>query len=234
MGLRRRSIRLRIFFLVLIPLLSLLGLYIFVASITIGDALSEAPARALKNDTGTPVGNFEGQIDSERRVAMIYLAAPIPQFLAQLDAQETKTDQARSAMATAVTSSATQNYATAPEKVAINALLTSAAGLGALRSEITSHTITRPRAMDAYNGVVTASEAVLNQGIRREANAPLVVQGLALVRMGDSENLLLQEDAPLESDMAARSVPAAARHQLPRLVGSPRRMATAARPHLRT
>src|SRR5260370_1398193 len=109
MGLRRRSIRVRIFFLVLIPLLSLLGLYIFVASITIGDALSEAHARALKNDTGTPVGNFEGQIDSERRVAMIYLAAPIPQFLAQLDAQETKTDQARSAMATAVTSSATNS-----------------------------------------------------------------------------------------------------------------------------
>src|SRR5260370_8131924 len=117
MGLRRRSIRVRIFFLVLIPLLSLLGLYIFVASITIGDALSEAHARALKNDTGTPVGNFEGQIDSERRVAMIYLAAPIPQFLAQLDAQETKTAQPRSAIATAAPPTPTPTYPPPPQNL---------------------------------------------------------------------------------------------------------------------
>ncbi len=232
MGLRRQSIRLRIFLLVLIPLLSLLGLYIFVASITIGDAVSEARATALKNDTGQPVGNFEGQLDSERRVALIYLAAPVPQFLAQLDAQEAKTDQARTAMAAAVTSGATLNNASAPEKQAINALLKSAAGLGRLRTGITAGTVTRQQAMTAYNGMVTASEYVLKQVILRETNASLVVQALALVRMGDSENLLLQEDALLESDLAARSFPAADRHEFTELVGARRAMLAAALPDL--
>src|SRR5260370_35991814 len=94
MGLRRRSIRLRIFFLVLIPLLSLLGLYIFVASITIGDALSEAHARALKNDTGTPVGNSEGQTAPERRAPWTYPAGPRPHFLQRLTAQKTNPTRA--------------------------------------------------------------------------------------------------------------------------------------------
>ncbi|HUK71209.1 MAG TPA: nitrate- and nitrite sensing domain-containing protein [Streptosporangiaceae bacterium] len=232
MGLRWRSIRLRIFLLVLIPLLSLLGLYIFVASITIGDAVSEARATALKNDTGQPVGNFEGQLDSERRIAMIYLAAPIPQFLAQLDAQEAKTDQARTAMAAAVTSGATTDNASAAERQAIAALLKSAAGLGPVRAGIAAHTVTRPRAMSAYDGMVAASEEVLKAVILRETNASLVVQALALVRMGDSENLLLQEDALLESDMAARSFPAADRHEFTELVGARRTMLAAALPDL--
>jgi len=121
MGLHRRSIRLRIFVLILIPLLSLIGLYVFVASITVGDAVNEARASSLKNDTGVPVGTFEAQVDAERRVAMIYLAAPAPQFLAALDAQEAKTDQARSGMRTALTSSATMGSASDPEKQAIAA-----------------------------------------------------------------------------------------------------------------
>jgi signal transduction histidine kinase len=232
MGLRRQSIRLRIFLLVLIPLLSLLGLYVFVASITIGDAVSEARASALKNDTGQPVGNFEGQLDAERRIAMIYLAAPVPQFLAQLDAQEAKTDQARTAMRAAVTSGATTDSASAAEKQAIAALLKSAAGLGPLRTGIVARTVSRPRAMSAYNGVVAASEQVLKETILRETNASLVVQALALVRMGDSENLLLQEDALLESDMAARSFPVADRHQFTELVGARRATLAAALPDL--
>ena len=164
MGLRQRSIRLRIFLLVLIPLLSLLGLYIFVASITVGQAIGEAHSRALKNDTGQPVGNFEAQIDSERRVAMIYLAAPVPQFLAQLDSQEAKTDQARSAMTAAVNSSATMSDASTAEKQAIDTLLKASAGLGALRGRIAAHTVTRPHAMAAYNSMILDSEGVLKAG----------------------------------------------------------------------
>jgi signal transduction histidine kinase len=232
MGLRQRSIRLRIFLLVLIPLLSLLGLYIFVASITVGQAISEAHSRALKNDTGPPVGNFEAQIDSERRVAMIYLAAPAPQFLAQLDSQEAKTDQARSAMAAAVNSNTTMSDASTAEKRAMDVLLKASVGLGALRGGIAAHTVTRPQAMAMYNSVILDSETLLKQVILGESNASLVVQGLALVRMGDSENLLLQEDALLEGDMAARSFPAADRHQFAELVGARRAVLAAALPDL--
>ena len=232
MGLRRRSIRLRIGCLILIPLLSLIALYVFVASITIGDAISEARATALKNDTGLPIGGYEAQIDAERRVAMIYVAAPRPQALAQLDAQEARTDQARSSMRAAVTSDATMANASAAEKRAIAVMLRDASGLGAVRAAIAARTITRQQVLDAYTNVTTDCENALKAVILRETAAPLVAQGLALVQMGESENALLQEDALLESAMAARSFNAADRHEFAELVGARRALLAAALPNL--
>jgi signal transduction histidine kinase len=222
MGLHRRSIRLRIFVLILIPLLSLIGLYVFAASITVGDAVDRARASALKNDTGLPAGAFEGQADAERRVAVIYLAAPSAQSLAALDAQEAKTDQALSAMRAALTSNATMGSASADEKRSIAALLKGAAGLSAIRAAITSHTMSRAQAMTAYTNLIEQCETLFKTVVERETNASLVIQGLALIRMGESENILLQEDTLLESDMAARSFPAADRRTFAELVGARR------------
>jgi signal transduction histidine kinase len=232
MGLHRRSIRLRIFLLVLIPLLSLLGLYIFAASITIGQALGESHSRSLKTDTGEPVGNFEAQAYAERRLAMIYAAAPAPQFLTQLDTQEAKTDQTRSAMTAALNSNTTQRDATVPEKAAIAALVKSAAGLNNVRAAIAQRSIGRPQVLAAYNGVIDASVTVLKQIILSEPDVLLAEQGLALVKMGDVENLLMQEDAVLESDMVTQSFPAADRRLFTELVGARRAMLASALPDL--
>jgi signal transduction histidine kinase len=232
MGLRRRSIRLRIFLLILIPLLSLIGLYIFVASITVGDAVTEQQATQLKNDTGLPVGSYETQIEVERRLAITYLAAPVQASLAAFDAQAARTEQARSAMRAALMSKSTMGDASTPEKQAINGLLSDAASLAALRSRISARTVGRPEAMNAYETVVDSCENLINQVILREQNATLVVQGLALVRMGQAENVLLEEDALLEGDMAAQSFSAADRHQFAELVGARRALLTNASPNL--
>ncbi len=232
MGLRRRSIRLRIFLLILIPLLSLIGLYIFVASITVGDAVTEQQATQLKNDTGLPVGSYEGQIEAERRLAVIYLAAPVQQSLAAFEAQAARTDQARAAMRVALTSSGTMSDASSPEKRAISGLLAQAASVGALRTRISAHALSRPQALDAYEAVVSGCENLINQVILRENNASLVVQGLALVRMGQAENVLLEEDALLEGDMAAQSFSAADRHTFAEFVGARRALLNSATPSM--
>jgi signal transduction histidine kinase len=232
MGLHRRSIRLRIFVLILIPLLSLIGLYVFAASITIGDAVNRAKATSLKNDTGLPAGTFQGLVVAERRVAVIYLAAPNQQFLAALDAQEAKTDQAMSAMRTALTSSATMSNASDAEKRSIAAVLRGAAGLAAVRAKIASRAMSRDQALDAYTTLIQQCETLFKSIIQRETDASLVLQGMALIRMGRSENILLQEDALLESDMAARSFPAADRRTFAELVGARRALLAETLPDL--
>jgi signal transduction histidine kinase len=232
MGLHRRSIRLRIFVLILIPLLSLIGLYVFAASITVGDAVDRARATALKNDTGLPTGTFEGQADAERRVAVIYLAAPNAQSLAALDAQEAKTDQALAAMRAALRSSATMSNASDNEKQAIAALLKGVAGLSAVRTATTSHTMSRAQVMTAYTKLIEQCETLFKSVIERETNGPLVVQGLALVRMGASENVLLEEDTILEADMAARSFSPADRRTFAELVGARRALLADTLPEL--
>jgi len=77
-----RSVRARILVLVLVPVLSLFGLYLLTTGIIGKDALNLARARALKIATSDPVSNFLGQLDTERVYSVIYLSAPSPANLA--------------------------------------------------------------------------------------------------------------------------------------------------------
>ncbi len=76
MGLRLRSIRQKILLLVLVPVISLVGLYIFATVITARDAINLARTDTLKNATGLPVGVFLTTLDSERPLALVYLSRP--------------------------------------------------------------------------------------------------------------------------------------------------------------
>ena len=221
MGLRRRSIRLRIFLLVAIPIVSLMGLYAFAATITAFDAINLARSTTLKNAIGTPTGNLESAVDAERLVAVVYLAAPVPSNLAGLQAEERKSVQAEAAFKAAA--EATMNGSASPqEKQAIAALLTQSAGLTSLRSQIASRSISRPQAIAAYANVVAAADTVLNDTIMQETNVTVVTQSLALVRAGRSEETLLEEDALVNGDTIARTFSAADRQQFAQLVGARR------------
>jgi signal transduction histidine kinase len=232
MGLRHRSIRLRIFLLVAVPILSLIGLYVFAATITASDALNLAKSRTLKDTIGTPTGNLEAQIDAERLTAVVYLAAPVPSNLAALRAQEAKTEQAQKAFTDAVHSTATTSSAVPAENKAIAVLLKDAAGLPTLRSEIASLAISRPQAINAYAAINYAADDVLNQAILQETNVPLVTQSLTLVRAGKSEELLLEEDGLLIGDAIARTFSAADRQQFAELAGAHRTIYSQALPDL--
>jgi signal transduction histidine kinase len=220
MGLRRRSIRLRIILLVAIPILSLIGVYAFAATITASDAINLARSRTLKDTIGTPTGNLEAQVDAERVLAVVYLAAPVPPNLATLRAQEAKTEATQAAFAKAAAS--TMGDAAPAETQAIGGLVKAVAGLKKLRSEVASHSITRPQAIGAYTGIISAADAVLNQAILQEGNVPVATQSLALVRMGRSEEMLLEEDALVNGDAIARTFSAADRQQFTELVGARR------------
>ena len=230
MGLRHRSIRLRIFLLVAVPILSLIGLYAFAATISASDALNLAKSRTLKDTIGTPVGNLEAQIDLERMGAVVYLAAPVPSNLAALHAQEAKTEQSQKAFTDAVNSTASS--AVPADKQAIAVLLKDMAGLATVRSEIASLAVTRPEVISAYAAINFAADDVLNQTILQESNVPLVTQSLALVRAGKSEELLLEESGLLTGDAIARTFSQADRQQFAELVGAHRALYLQALPDL--
>jgi Nitrate and nitrite sensing len=222
MGLRLRSIRQRIFLLVLVPVLSVIGLYIFATSIAAGNAISLAHANTLRNATGEPTGAFLSALDAERPLALVYLSSPTGANLALLEAQESKTNTAVTGLRAALTSSATKSDASAGENAAIAALLKDAASLPALRSQTASQIITRSRAFSEYNSIVMDGYSVLDEAILQETNAPVVAQSLAFVQMGRSEEMLLREDALLVGDLAARSFTASDRQQFTELVGARR------------
>jgi signal transduction histidine kinase len=223
MGLRRWSIRLRIFLLVAIPILSLIGLYAFTATITASSAISLAQSRTVKDTVATPVGNVESAIDAERLTAVLYLAAPVPQNLAALQAEERKTDQAVAGFRRA--SAAAAGSASAAEQQAFATMSADLAGLGALRSKVASRGISRPAAVAAYDSIVNQDYAVLVQIIlQQDTNVTLATQSLALARTSKVVDLLLQEDALVLGDTASRSFSAADRQQFTQLVGGRRNL----------
>ena len=232
MGFRLRSIRQRIFLLILVPVLSLIGLYIFATSITAGNAINLARANTLRNATGEPAGLFLSALDIERPLAMVYLSSPTGANLAMLEAQESKTNGAIASARAALTSSATQSNASAGEKAAIQTLLADAAGLPALRSQIAAQIITRTRAFDDYNNIVADGYDLLDKTILQETSASVVTQALDLVRMGKSEEMLLREESLLVGDLAARSFPASDRQQFTELVGARRTLYSETLPDL--
>ncbi len=232
MGLRPRSIRTRIFLLVLVPVLSLIGLYAFATVLTARSAIVLSRSTTLKNATGEPVGAFLGQLDRERPLALVYLSSPTAANLAALELQETKTAAAAAGLSTALHSSATMDNATAEGKQAFATLLSAAAGLPALRAQIRAQIITRPQAFAAYNTLVADGYTVLNQVILEQTNATLVTQALAFVRMGKSEEMLLRESAIVSSDLAAGSFPTADRQQVAELAGARRELFSQTLPDL--
>jgi signal transduction histidine kinase len=215
-----RSVRARVVLLVLVPVLSLVGLYLFITGITGKDALNLTRARALKSAMSEPVSNFLRQLDTERVFALTYLSAPAPRNLAKLRAQEAATGHVTATLHAALTSGSTISHAPRSVRQASATLLHDAAGLPGLHSSIASRAVSRTQALTAYNKVIGDSYLLLHQVILAETSTPIVAQALALERIAKSGELLQQENALLVADMAARRFPLADQHAFTRLTGA--------------
>src|SRR5258708_6448419 len=121
MGLRHRSIRMRIFLLVAIPILALMGLYAFAAATTTSAALDLAGPRSVKNNPGWQTGTLEARLDAARLLGVISLAARARQNLHALAQEEKKTNAARRVLGASVGPPATMNGAGPPERQAVTA-----------------------------------------------------------------------------------------------------------------
>jgi signal transduction histidine kinase len=222
MGLRLRSIRQKILLLVLVPVLSLIGLYIFALALTGRNAINLSRTNTLKNATAVPAGNFITSLEAERVLALIYLSRPTGANLAGLENAESKTATTVTAMRLALTSDSTTGNASPGEKQAIAVLLADAARLPSLHSQIRAQIITRSQAFADYNGLVADDFALLQQVVLQETNMTVGTQSLAILRVGRSEELLGQEEALVLADLSAGKWPAADRQQFTELAGARR------------
>ena len=108
------------------------------------------------------------------------------------------------------------------EKQAIAGLLRGIASLPSLRSQVSAQIIPSSRAFSEYNAIVQQSYRVLSAAIRQQNNAQLVAQALAFVRMGQSEDMLAQENTLLTAGQSSRQFTPADLQAFTQLVGSRR------------
>jgi signal transduction histidine kinase len=227
-----RSVRARILVLVLVPVLSLFGLYLFTTAIAGKDALNLARARALKTATSDPVSNFLGQLDTERVYSVTYISAPTPANLAQLHAQEAATSHVTAALRAALTSGSTLSNAPPAVRQASATLLHDAGGLPALHASIAAQTASRAQALATYNMLINDSYLLLNQVILTETSTPIAAQALVLERIAKSGELLQQENVLVVGDMAGRRFPLADQREFTKLAGARATLYTQTLPEL--
>jgi signal transduction histidine kinase len=211
MGSRGRSIRLRIYFLVAIPLVAMVGLLGYVAGTSIEGAINLDRAPNLINATSLPAAQFGNYVQSERAAAVVYLFQPTPARLAAYGAAISATDRDEPAFKAAMTSPATVGSETPGEAKAIGTAVGNLGQLGTLRTGVKARVLTPLAALSLYSQAMTAEDKLFLSEANSETNATAVSQALGLIAAVQSREALSQEDALMSGMLAGRRMTPAER-----------------------
>src|SRR5579875_1852907 len=204
--LRRRSIRLRILMLVLIPVVALAGLYGVVLDLTAGHLITLVRAARLQQALGNPTSAVQDALAAELATALEYLDSPgRPGARAALVAQEHRTDAAIAAYGRAA--SAAAQSASPGERSALSVFGADLAHLGALRSSVLGLRADTTGTAGAYANAISDGNNVLIQAI-----LPLVtdtssgIEAVNLVTLNASLQTMEEEYALVRADLMAHSI----------------------------
>jgi signal transduction histidine kinase len=202
MGLRHRSIRLRIGILIAIPVLFLVLLYAFTANLTFGNALTQTRARSLRGEVVNQLTAFQQQAATECSFALLSLGAPTDtQIAGQLSIEEAATSKALSRLEVDFRSPAVIGDATASELAAIHAMVAGAAKLNTTRSAVADHSITKQAALGNYDSVIESGNHVLATIISTQAGAAIATQDLGLLNLDRAAQAAAGEYDLLSADL---------------------------------
>src|SRR5215472_7449421 len=205
--LRRRSIRLRIVVLVLVPVLGLLGLYAEVLNLTLGKILTLRQEAQIRRLVTLPVTDLQRQLANERGFALAYLARPTSHAdLGLLLRQRTKTDQAikhfNAAVRTALNSGPVQK-----EQQAFLSWQADLKKVNGLRSYVVKAGLNKIDAAGGYSTLLEGGDNVLSQAILPVLTGPLGIQATDLLTMARADQAFGEESDLVRADLLARSFP---------------------------
>jgi signal transduction histidine kinase len=212
MGLRHRSIRLRVGVLITVPVLCLLALYAFVVSITFGSAVSQKHATTLRNDVANPVAAFQQQVAQERGDALLSLADPTDTEVAsKLGVQESATQHAVVALTAALQGPGVSSLAAPPERAAIQNLLRATKKLTYVRGVISDDAISMRAALADYDAIIDAGYPVIDEALNQLSSVSIVTQAQDVLNLDRASQATAAEWDLLAGDLAQRQFPNADR-----------------------
>jgi signal transduction histidine kinase len=211
MGSRGRSIRLRIYVLVAIPLITMLGLFGYVAYTSVTNWLNLDRAPSLINATSVPLTNFVNLLQAERRAAVVYLSQPTAANLATFDKAVTVTESGAQTLSVALNSPGTRNSVTPAETTAIDKMTVQVNNMSTLRGEVTAKKLSPIDALSEYTGVIVGQGAVFEAAANSIQDAGPALQGFGLIATVNVQEDISEQDAVLASALASGSLTSADR-----------------------
>ncbi len=206
MGSRGRSIRLRIYFLVAIPLITMLGLFGYVAYTSTTTYLNLDRAPNLINATAEPLTNFVNLLQAERRAAVVYAASPSSANLAAYRSAIATTDAGQVQVTAALNSAGTTSSASAAETNGIASMTAALNSLPQLRDGILARKLPALTAFADYTNVIAGQGAVLQAEASSISDAAGAEQGLGLISAVNTQEDMSEQDAILAGALVSGSL----------------------------
>jgi signal transduction histidine kinase len=233
MRLRRTSIRVRVFLLVLIPLFALIGVYTFAVAGQLGTAVGLANAGKVAGATITPTSKLLVTLNAERSLAVGYLGTGSGSLLAGYRAQAAATDQALRVLENISGSGPVTANATGLEKAAAASFLADVRTLPALRDQVAGRAVSSSSVITRYSAIVSDGIAVIAQSLQETyMSQSLATTARQEVNLYESEMLVLQENDVYTAAVLAGRLPAASQMTFGQLVSVRRYLVDVAVPQL--
>ena len=203
MGSRGRSIRLTIYFLVAIPLITMMGLFAYVAytSVTNFQNLDRAPG--LIKATSEPITRFVSLLQAERRAAVVYLSRPDTANGNAYQASVMATKAGELPLEAALDSPGTKSSANAQETAAITRWAGEINGMTGLRAGVTGKELAPLAAFAAYTKIITDQDSVFQAEAASMTDTTASSQGLGLISTVNAREDLDEQDAVLAGALAS-------------------------------
>ncbi|MFF9347626.1 nitrate- and nitrite sensing domain-containing protein [Streptomyces sp. NPDC014734] len=203
MRFRGKSIRRKIVALLLVPLVSLTGLWGFATYLTGREARHLMRASAVVEKIGHPLEGTVRALQDERRQTLALLADPRASNAAPLlRRQRLATDRAVSDVRAGVQHKDIRDALRSEDASRLNSLLGTVEGLEALRDSVDKRTIDRSKAMEFYNRLIDPCYRFLT-GLRTMENVSMDKQVRALAGISRAREMLAREDALIASSLIA-------------------------------
>ncbi|MEI7032077.1 nitrate- and nitrite sensing domain-containing protein [Streptomyces pratensis] len=203
MRFRGKSIRRKIVALLLVPLVSLTGLWVFATYITGRQASELMDAGAIVEKVVQPLEDTVRAVQAERRQTLVFLADPrASDALPGLLGQRAATDRVVTEVRENARQRDVRDALSTEGRSRLDAILSAVDGLEALRASVEGRTISRAKAQAFYNGLVDPAYRFLN-GLHTLQNVSMDKQMRALAGISRAREMLAREDALIASGLVA-------------------------------
>jgi signal transduction histidine kinase len=221
MRLRNTSIRLRMLLLVMVPLLALILVYAYAVAGQVSTAVGLANAGKISGTTITPVTDAMMALNAERSGAIQYLASRSSQASAAYARDEAATNRQFRIVKSITASGPVTADATQLDKADAATFVRDDNGaLQTLRREVSSDSIGRTAAINAYSAIMTDGVKVSEQSLQVTYVSPaLATTARQEVSLYEAEMVALEENDIYSGDVATGQLPASDQKEFAQLAG---------------
>ncbi|GGK73888.1 hypothetical protein Sme01_33190 [Sphaerisporangium melleum] len=200
----KRSIRVKIFALLLLPLLSLSALWGFVLNLTVGDGIALMRANTIYQSIGVTSTDLGLQLQSERGLSAAALSVN-DRDQAKLAAQRHATDVSLDRFRAAASTDSTQSALSDASKNAVSSLLDDLKGLPGIRADVDTRQSNRLDAIQAYNRILDGLFTVYARMIS-VPDLSIFEQAAAMTAMGNQREIIARENALISGALHSGSL----------------------------